>query len=42
MVRHGTVRTDGSRYTPILRRGKHPDCATRDHAPVAGESDDAF
>ena len=37
------VRIDRTRDTPVLGRGKHPDCATRDHQPaVAGKSEDAF
>jgi hypothetical protein len=37
------VRIDRTRNTPVLGRGEHPDCATRDHQPaVAGESEDAF
>lgn len=39
MVRVGT---DRPRYTPVLGRGKQPEGAARDHAPVAGESNDAF
>jgi hypothetical protein len=37
------VRIDRTRDTPVLGRGEHPDCATRDHHPaVAGESEDPF
>jgi hypothetical protein len=43
MIRHetGENRQD-QRDTPILRRGEHPDRATRDHPAVAGEREDAF